>query len=69
MSFFLILPQMGSQCDRCCTNTSLRWIIHNSFQGQAKGGRKAAVSFGYASGKLPEADEAVFPRSPWEPLA
>jgi len=25
--------------------------------------------FDYTSGKLPQADEAVFPRAPWEPLA
>lgn len=33
------------------------------------GSRKEAGSFDYSNGKLPQADEAVFPRSPWEPVA
>jgi len=71
VSFFVILPQLGSQCDRCCTDTSLRWILHRCFPrtSQAKGAGKEAVASDDANGKLPEADKAVFPGSPWEPLA
>lgn len=39
---FVALPQLGSQCNRHCTNKSLRWILpkHCPRTTQAKGVRK-----------------------------
>lgn len=69
MSFFV--TQLGAQCDGCCAHPGLGWILHKQFPRarQAEGARKEAASFDCASGKPPEADKAVFPRTPWEPLA